>query len=72
MGDPIHASAAVAALLLLGLEPGIFALVFAAAAAAAVGLLARRQLGGVTGDVLGAAQQLSELACLLTAAALLA
>lgn len=29
-------------------------------------ILARRQIGGITGDVLGALQQLTEIACLLT------
>ncbi len=78
-GAPAHdrawmasAIAAAAALLLLDLGAGIVALALAAAAAAGVGLLARRQHGGITGDVLGAAQQASELACLLTAAAILA
>ena len=38
-----------------------------AAVAAAVGLAARRGLGGVTGDVLGAAVELTEIAALVTA-----
>ena len=37
----------------------------AGAVAALVGRLARRRLGGITGDILGAAQQMSELAVLL-------
>ena len=41
----------------------------AAAAAALTGLLARRQIGGFTGDVLGAAQIAAELAALLALAA---
>ncbi|MHA1108434.1 MAG: adenosylcobinamide-GDP ribazoletransferase [Alphaproteobacteria bacterium] len=40
--------------------------------AGAVALLARRQIGGHTGDVLGAAQQMAEIAILLTLAALMA
>jgi adenosylcobinamide-GDP ribazoletransferase len=45
---------------------GLLATACAAAAAALVGWLARRRLGGQTGDVLGAAQQLSEAAILLS------
>lgn len=43
----------------------------AAVAACAVAALARRRLGGYTGDVLGALQQLSEIAALLTLAAVM-
>lgn len=49
---------------------GIVALLIAALSAMAVGLLARRQIGGYTGDVLGATQQISELIFLLTLAAI--
>ena len=49
---------------------GVVALLIAAASAFAVGLLARRQIGGHTGDVLGATQQISELIFLLTLAAI--
>jgi adenosylcobinamide-GDP ribazoletransferase len=52
----------------LGLGLGLAAL----AAAALTGLIALRQIGGYTGDVLGAVQQAAEVAVLLTAAALLA
>ena len=45
---------------------GLLAIACACAAAAVVGWLARRRLGGHTGDVLGAAQQLSETAILLS------
>jgi len=49
---------------------GLVALIIAAFAACAVGLLARRQIGGHTGDVLGGTQQISELVFLLTLAAI--
>lgn len=45
---------------------GMLAIAAAAAAATLVGWLARRRLGGQTGDVLGAAQQLAETAILLS------
>jgi adenosylcobinamide-GDP ribazoletransferase len=35
----------------------------------ALGMLARRRIGGYTGDVLGAFQQIGEIVVLLTAAA---
>jgi len=56
------------ALALLGLT-AVWAAAAAAAAAALVGRLAVRRLGGVTGDVLGAVQQLGEILVLLAAAA---
>jgi adenosylcobinamide-GDP ribazoletransferase len=49
---------------------GLVALIIAAFAAYAVGLLARRQVGGHTGDVLGGTQQITELVFLLALAAL--
>lgn len=55
----------------LGL-PGVVALAAAVAAAAAVGLVARRAFGGTTGDVLGAIEQVAEMAVLLSAASLVA
>ncbi|MFD1508290.1 adenosylcobinamide-GDP ribazoletransferase [Lacimonas salitolerans] len=56
--------ALVAAILLLGAAaPG--ALVMAACAAAAMGMVARARIGGQTGDVLGATQQVCEIAVLL-------
>ncbi|WP_127902450.1 adenosylcobinamide-GDP ribazoletransferase [Solirhodobacter olei] len=67
-----QAGAAVLVGLVLALLflPGFFCPVFAAAAATALtGLLARRQIGGFTGDVLGAAQIAAELAALLALAA---
>jgi adenosylcobinamide-GDP ribazoletransferase len=45
---------------------GLLAIVAAAAAGTLVGWLAQRRLGGQTGDVLGAAQQVSETAILLS------
>ena len=57
------------ALLLLGLRHGLAALALAALAAWALAGLARRRIGGQTGDVLGAAQQLAEVAVLCAAAA---
>ncbi len=49
---------------------GLVALIIAALAAFAVGLLARRQVGGHTGDVLGGTQQITELVFLLALAAI--
>lgn len=53
------------------LVAAVFMLAAAALAALAVGMLAQRQIGGQTGDVLGAAQQVAETAILLTAVAVL-
>ena len=53
----------------LGL-PGVVSLVAAAAGAALVALVAWRAFGGTTGDVLGATEQVAELAVLVSAAAL--
>jgi adenosylcobinamide-GDP ribazoletransferase len=61
--------ALVVALLCLGFGPGLIAVIVAAAAMAGLASLAQRQIGGYTGDVLGAAQQIGEIAMLLTAAA---
>jgi len=57
------------ALLFLGLGTGIVAVATALVATAAVGQYARRGIGGYTGDVLGATQQVAEIAILLVAAA---
>jgi adenosylcobinamide-GDP ribazoletransferase len=65
------AAVAVAALvtaLVLG-ETAIAALIAGGVGALAVTLLARRQLGGHTGDVLGAVQQLTEIGALFGAVA---
>ena len=55
----------------LGL-PGAVALAAAAVGAAAVALIAWRAVGGTTGDVLGAAEQVAEMAVLVSAAGLAA
>jgi adenosylcobinamide-GDP ribazoletransferase len=47
-------------------------LAVALASAAAVGALAVRKIGGISGDVLGACEQVAECACLVTLAALAA
>jgi adenosylcobinamide-GDP ribazoletransferase len=49
---------------------GAAILATAAGVAAAVGLVARRRFGGVTGDVLGCGVELAETAGLLVAVAL--
>jgi adenosylcobinamide-GDP ribazoletransferase len=49
----------------LGLLHAILALILALAAALGMTRIARRQIGGQTGDVAGAAQQLAEIACLI-------
>jgi adenosylcobinamide-GDP ribazoletransferase len=63
------AIAAVLALFLLGLLAGIAAIVAAAAAMTLVAGLARREIGGYTGDVLGAIEQAGEILVLLAVAA---
>jgi adenosylcobinamide-GDP ribazoletransferase len=60
---------AAAAFLLLDFAVAVTALLAAAALQAALALQARRQIGGATGDVLGAAQQLGEAAVLLVVCA---
>jgi len=59
----------IVALACAGLD-GLVAVAIGGAIAWAIAALARRQIGGVTGDVLGAVQQGSELAMLLTLVAL--
>lgn len=61
---------AVSAFLLLG-ALGWIVLGVAIAAAAAMAWIAKRQIGGQTGDVLGAVQQVSEAAALLCVAAMI-
>ena len=62
---------AVIALLLLGIGAGLAALIVAGLAGFAMIRLARARIGGYTGDVLGAIEQLGEIAVLLAAAVLL-
>lgn len=57
--------AAAAAELGLGLRSGLYGLVGAAVGAVTIAWLARRNIGGQTGDVLGAAQQAAEIGFLL-------
>jgi adenosylcobinamide-GDP ribazoletransferase len=64
----IAAGCGLAPCLLLSLS-GLAGLFAGAASAAAVGFLAMRLLGGYTGDVLGAAEQIFEIAFLLSIAA---
>lgn len=61
---------AAIALLCLG-TTAIIAAVLAVLVTACMAVLARRKIGGQTGDVLGAVQQLSEVAILLTCVSLL-
>jgi adenosylcobinamide-GDP ribazoletransferase len=65
---PLRAAAAVliAALIAIALlgQAALTALLAGALGALAVALLARREIGGYTGDVLGAAQQLAEIGVL--------
>jgi adenosylcobinamide-GDP ribazoletransferase len=60
---------AVLVLLFLGPVGGAIAVLVGAGAAAALAALLYKQLGGYTGDVLGAEQQVTEIAILLTAVA---
>lgn len=55
---------------LVGSTASLMALLAMGAACAALGLLARAKIGGQTGDILGAAQQLAEIAGLLCLLAL--
>jgi adenosylcobinamide-GDP ribazoletransferase len=59
----------VIALLCLPAKTAVLAVVVTAAGAAAMAALARRQIGGVTGDVFGATEQVVETAVLLMLAA---
>ena len=60
---------ALISLAALGPARGAIALGLAGAAVFAAGVLAHRRIGGYTGDVLGAFQQIGEIVVLLTAAA---
>ena len=70
-GDALLGLGLALAIALVACGPGDGLVVFAVAllAAAFVALLARIQVGGYTGDVLGAIQQAAEAAALLGAAA---
>jgi len=57
--------AGVAGVFVLGLAQAILACGLALAAALIITTLARRQIGGQTGDVAGAAEQAAEIACLI-------
>ncbi len=57
------------ALALLGPRTGAIALLLSGAALALAAMLARRQIGGYTGDVLGFFQQIGEIVMLLAASA---
>lgn len=63
------ATGSVVAMLCMPLSIALLSIVLAGAGAAAVAWLARWQIGGVTGDVFGAAEQVVEIAVLLLAAA---
>jgi adenosylcobinamide-GDP ribazoletransferase len=63
------ALAAAIALAVLGPGRGVVALLLTGAALACAAILARRQIGGYTGDVLGFLQQIGETLMLLVAAA---
>jgi adenosylcobinamide-GDP ribazoletransferase len=54
----------------LGIIPGLLALALVACATASMAWLCTRQIGGQTGDVLGALEQVSEILILLVASAL--
>jgi len=64
--------AGVALVVLLGGRFGLLALAGAAVVAAWLGSSCRRRLGGVTGDVRGASNELTELAAMMVCAAALA
>jgi adenosylcobinamide-GDP ribazoletransferase len=75
-GEPPRASAIAAGLLgaaalivCFGLSIGLIAAVLVACGFAVMAWLCRRQIGGQTGDVLGALEQLGEVVVLLVAAA---
>ena len=57
--------ALVLALVCLGFAAGIAATVGTVAGAAAIAWISRRTLGGYTGDVLGAVQQLAEIGAVM-------
>ncbi len=58
------------AMFFAGIGPALLAALVATGGIAMVGFIAQRQIGGYTGDVLGAAEQIAEIAILATLAAL--
>jgi adenosylcobinamide-GDP ribazoletransferase len=62
--------AALLGALVLPAAPALLALALGLAAAAAMAKLAQRRIGGLTGDVLGAVQQIAEIVVLLVLVAL--
>ena len=68
---PVASAAALIALLvavmMLGLSRAVVAMLLAGAAMLALAWLARRRIGGYTGDILGAAEQAAEVVVLLAA-----
>jgi adenosylcobinamide-GDP ribazoletransferase len=75
-GTPSRAAALIAPIIgvfiaigMLGPVRGAIAIVLSGVAVAATAVVARRQIGGYTGDVLGAFQQIGEIVMLLVAAA---
>lgn len=76
IGRPNSTTVALALLLGVGLAllgsgvPALLAVTVSAVMLAGLGALARARIGGQTGDILGAAQQLGEIAVLLTLLAL--
>ena len=64
-------SRAVVALIVLSAGTALAVLVCVGAAGGGLAWLARRQIGGQTGDVLGAVQQVGEITTLMVAAAIL-
>ena len=71
-GEAVAAAAVIGFLILaicLHLGHGLLALIVLAAIVALVAWLATRQIGGQTGDVMGALEQVSEIAVLLVALA---
>ena len=65
----VTATVALVIAALLGGLPGTAALVAGFAAAALVLLIMERRIGGYTGDVLGAMQQVAEIAAIIVLAA---
>jgi adenosylcobinamide-GDP ribazoletransferase len=62
--------AGVIALVLVGMSPALAAILVGCMAAMAIAGMARRLVGGYTGDILGAVQQAAETAILLALAAM--